>query len=295
MNWIPGKKILVQGITTSQGAYYAAQMKAYGTEIVAGISTGQRGQFVADIPIFDLVEQAITAVGQIDTSLIFVESYHVLDVALEAIAAGIRQLIIISKRVPPLDMIRLLRKAESTNTLILGPGSSGLIIPQKLYLGTCEPQFYTSGSVGIISRTDILTDEVAWTLTKSGIGQSLSVNIGTEGIVGSCFEQWLEILEKDEETKTIILLGYPNSLAEETAAEYIIKSIQKPVIAYIPGEQTPSDYTFADAATIIAAQLSSPVPETNSLKQKITILQKANVKIAKRISQIPILVKKVMK
>ena len=129
MNFNPDSKVLVQGITEPLGKLYAPLMKAYGTNIVAGISPGHGGQQLEDIPIFNMVEQALPTVGPVDTTILFVSPYLILDAALEAIAAGIRQIIIVTEGMPPLDMVHLTRKAEATDTLIVGPNCPGIIVP----------------------------------------------------------------------------------------------------------------------------------------------------------------------
>ncbi len=162
MNLTPESKVLVQGITESPASTRAAlMMKAYGTNVVAGVSPGRGGLEVEGIPIFDLVEQAVAAVGHVDTAVILVDAYSVLDAALEAIAGGIRQIAIVTGGVPPLDMVHLVRKAEATETLVIGPNSPGIIVPDKLLLGTHPKEFYTPGPVGVISRSSTLTYEVA--------------------------------------------------------------------------------------------------------------------------------------
>jgi succinyl-CoA synthetase alpha subunit len=268
-------------------------MKAYGSNIVAGVSVGYGGELIGEIPVFDLVEEATSQSGKVEISLIFVHPYQVLDAALEAIASGIKQLIIISAGVPPLDMVKLLKKAQSSNTFILGSGSQGLVIPGQIWLGIQESQFYTAGKVGIISRSDRLSDEVALSLTQAGLGQSMAVSLGTDGIIGSNFEQWLQVLEEDENTEAIVLLGQPTGTAEIAAAEYIASTIEKPVIAYIAGLRSPLESSFGDAATIIATQLSySTIPSTSTGEKTLSAFSAANVSIARRPSEIVALVKK---
>ncbi|MFM7441366.1 MAG: CoA-binding protein [Snowella sp.] len=295
MKWQSDSKILIQGVAEPAAAYYATRLYASGTQIVAGVESGQGGSQVGEIPVFDLVEQAVAAKGEIDITLIFLPPYRVLDGALEAIAAGIRQIIIISAGVPPLDMVYLLREAQTTNTFILGSGSQGLLLPGKLWLGTSEPEFYTPGSVGIVSRTEQLMGEIARELTQAGIGQSIAVSLGTDSIIGSTFEQWLQILEEDEATEAIVLLGQPNGCAEIAAAEYIAAAIEKPVVAYIAGLHAPVERRLADATTIIAAQLSHSVPAISTDKQAISAFKQAQVKVAKRPSEIPQLLKTALK
>lgn len=291
----PERKVLIQGILEPLAQAYVPQMKASGTNIVAGVSIGSGGQQITDIPIFDLVEEAVQQVGKIDISLIFIEPYRVLDAALEAMASHIPQIMIISKGVPPLDMVSILKKAQATNTFVLGSGSQGIIIPGKLSFGISEIECYTPGKIGLISRSDRLTDEIALILTKAGLGQSMVVSLGIDGIIGSNFEQWLQILEEDENTEAIVLLGQSNGSAELAAAEYIASTIEKPVIAYIAGVYSPLERSFGDAATIIAAQLSYAVPTTNAEQQTLAAFKQAHVSIAKRPGDIPSLIKKALK
>ncbi len=169
MNFTQDSKVLVQGIANPLGSTYAPLMKAYGTNVVAGVSPGYGGRVLNGVPVFDLVETAIsTTGGTIDTTVIFAQPYAALDAALEAIAAGIRQIILISAGIPPLDMVNLLRHAEATETLVIGPNSPGVIIPGQLLLGIHPAEFYSPGSVGLISRSGTLTHEIALELTKAG-------------------------------------------------------------------------------------------------------------------------------
>jgi succinyl-CoA synthetase alpha subunit len=294
MIWTLPSKVIVQGITEPQGAYYAKKMKAYGTEIVAGIGIGGGGQTIGDIPVFELIDRAIEQVGEVTTTLIFVQPYQVLDAALEAIAANIKQILILTAFVPPLDLVILLKKAKMTDTLVVGPSSGGILIPEKMLLGTLEPSFYTSGNIGLISCCNPLSYEVALALNEAGLGQSIVVSVGTETIIGSDCQQWLKILEEDPNTKAIVSIAQPGSGDEEAVASYISSQMRKPVIAYIAGLQTPLERPFRDAATIIANQLSYSVPAVKKDQEIFTALQKAQVSLAKRPSQIPDLVKKAL-
>lgn len=295
MNLTPDSKVLVQGITQPLGLYHTARMKAYGTNIVAGVSVGQGGQKLHDIPVFDLVEQARHQLGAIDATVIFVESYSALDAALEAIDAGIPQIILVTGGIPPLDVVRLLRKAQVTETLIIGPSSSGIIVPGKVLLGTQESEFYTPGSVGLISRAGSLTYEVALTLTHAKLGQSIGINLGTDAIIGSSFRQWLEVLATDESTEAIVLVDQTGGGSEEETAQYIAEAIDKPVVAYVAGRYTPEDKQVGNASAIIAAQLSGPVTKATTAQHKVAAFKQAKVPVAERPSQIPELVRKALK
>lgn len=295
INFTPDSKVLIQGITQPLASFHTARMKAYGTNIVAGVSAGQGGQEVNDIPVFDLVEQAHHYAGSIDATIIFVEAYGALDAALEAIDAGIRQIILVTAGIPPLDMVRLLRIAKATNTLIIGPSSSGIIVPGMVLLGTQESEFYTPGSVALISRAGSLTYEVAWALTQAELGQSIGINLGSDAIVGSSFRQWLEVLATDKQTKAIVLVDRTGGGSEEETAQYIADSMDKPVVVYVAGCNTPVDKQVGNASAIIAAQLSGPVTSATTAQHKVAAFKQAKVPVAGRPSQIPDLVKKALK
>ena len=286
MNWTAESKIIVQGITESLARDYAPRMKAYGTNIVAGITAGQGEQQLEEIPIFNLVEEAVSQQGEIQTSLIFSPPFQVLDAALEAIAGGIREIIITSAGVPPLDLVRLLRKAETTNTLILGPGNAGIIIPEKIWLGISEPQFYHPGKIGLISRSPAVSYEIALELNRVGLGESMAVNLGTDSIIGSNFQQWLKILEEDQKTEAIVLLGQATGNLEQAAAAYIASSCSKPIIVYLTGIEASVEKIFADATTIISNHLSSSLAANSLEKKVISAFKKAGVTIAKKPEEI---------
>jgi succinyl-CoA synthetase alpha subunit len=291
MKWQANSKVIIQGITTPLGTIYGKKMKAFGMNIVAGISINDDSPKIDGIPVFNLVEQAVSEFENIDISVIFTPPYKVLDAALEAMASGIKQLVIVSGGVPPLDMVDLLHKAQVNQTFILGSGSQGLLVPNQFWLGICEHAFYSPGSVGIVSRCDRLVDEVARELTRAKLGQSLVVSLGKDFIIGSNFEHWLQILEKDSTTEVIVLLGRGNSHAEFCAAEYIASAVDKPVIAYIAGLDTPIEHNFRDAQTIVAAQLSSSVIQISPEESIIDSFEKAKIKVAQHPAEIIKLVK----
>ncbi|MUG99737.1 CoA-binding protein [Scytonema sp. UIC 10036] len=292
MNLTPESKVLIQGFCEYITVTHVTQMKAYGTNVVAGVDAGCGGQEIYGLPVYDLVEEVVEQYGVIDTTIICVHPYQVLDAALEAIASGIGQLIIISPGVPPLDMVQLLRKAEATETIVVGPNSPGIIVPGKILLGTQPSEFYIPGSVGILSRSTTLTYEVARELTHAGLGQSLSVSIGSDAIVGSSFLQWLEILDEDEATKAIVLVGQPGGGREEAAAHYIAEAIDKPVIAYIAGTQAPPVKQWRQTGTLAAA--IGRDPDFGTAKSKLSAFSRTRVPVAERPSQIPELVEKVL-
>ncbi|MDF5727620.1 MAG: CoA-binding protein [Rhizonema sp. PD38] len=293
MNLKPDTKVLIQGFSEYISATHVDQMKAYGTNLIAGVIPGGGGQKLYNIPIFDLVEHVVGAFQAIDTTIICVHPYQVLDAALEAIASGIRQIIIISPGVPPLDMVKLLRVAEATETLVVGPNSPGIIVPGKILLGTQPSEFYTPGTVAILSRSTTLTYEIARELTKAGLGQSISVSIGSDAVVGSSFIQWLQILDEDDTTQAIVLVGQPGGGREEAAARYIAEAIDKPVVAYIAGTQAPPTQHWRQTGTLAA--VVGRDPDFGTANSKVTALNQALVPVAERPSRIPELLKKALK
>lgn len=294
MNWFNPKKVIIQGITDYQATVCAVQMKAYGTNIVAGVSPGDGGATVEGVPVFDLVEQVQTTIGKVDISLIFVDSYQVLDAVREAIAAGIRKIIIFTSRIPPQDTIELIRYAQETNTQILGPGSHGIVIPQKVWLGSLQPQFYQPGIVGLITSSRHLGYEVAAELNTANIGQSMIVSVGNERILGSDLAHWLATLNKDPNTKAIVAIGQRINQIKSIIAYSQNHGYDKPVIVYLAGLKAPQAKVYRDAVTIISNHLSASIPIVNRDRQTVKELRKVGIKIAKKPSEIPLIIQKAL-
>ncbi len=287
-------QVILQGIAGPLATTYAPLIHSYGTQLVAGVSPGHGGTTIAGIPVLDMVEQVVAKYGAIDISIIFSHPYEVLDAATEAMRAGIRQLIIISQGVPPIDMIHLIQQAEANDTLVVGPNSPGVILPGKMLLGIHPPMFYTPGRVGLITRNGPLTYEVARLMTKAGIGQSIGVSLGSDLIVGSTLPQWLQMLEEDEGTDAIVLVGEMGGDSEEVAANYIAESIEKPVVAYIAGHTAPRDRRMGHAGTIIEVQQGGFGPDLGTAESKVSALKQAGVPVADRPSQIPDLLQRIL-
>lgn len=296
MKLTPDCRVIIQGITEAAGLCHTPLMQAYGTQVVAGISPGDGGTTVAGVPVFDLVEQAIAEVGPVDTTVVFASAFRAVDAALEAIAAGIRQVVLTSDGVPPLDMVNLVRKAEATETLVIGPNCPGIIVPGQLLLGMHPPEMYQPGSVGIVSRSSSLTYAVARSLTAAGIGQSLAVCVGPDRIVGSSLLQWLQILDEDDGTDAIVLIGEVGGDSELMAARYIAEAIDKPVVAYVAGQFVPQEQGLGHADAIVAARL---VGDSSAGQVPIQAIQRAfkqaKVHWVDRPSKIPTAVKKLLR
>lgn len=288
----PDSRILIQGLDNPLAAAAIARMQSCGTNIVGIVDAGRGGQEFANLPIFDLVEQAQSVLGKIDISLIFMPAYDVLDAALEAIASGIPQLIISSRGVPPLDAIRLLRQAKISNTFILGSGSAGIIIPDRLLLGIYQPQLFSSGKVAIISRNQSLTAEIATELNQAKLGQSIVIHLGSDPLVGSSCHLWLEWLQTDPKTQAIVLVGDICSDSEDTTAAYLSANRGKPIVAYLAGIHASTPQSLTDAATVLSHTLSQPIHNADTIQQRMKSYKSAKIPVAKKISQIPNLLKK---
>lgn len=291
----PNRTVLVQGIATPLGRDCAERMKAYGTNVSAGTTVGWGGETFQEIPIYDLVEDALCASSEITTSVICVPPYEVLDAALEAIAAGLRQLIICTRSVPPVDILRLIERARCVDALVLGPASAGVILPGEALMGTLSTSCYRPGNVGIIARTDNLMDEVAWELAQANLGQSLAVNLGTAAIVGSGFREWLPILERDKRTEAIVILDLDASGNSADLLEALEVELRKPVVAMVAGTHLPYPESNSDGAFILADYLARSAVSSNRAEAKVAALKKAKVTVANRPSQVVSCIKKILR
>ena len=284
MNWILTEPVIIQGITEPGVATYVAKMKAYGTKIIAGVANRQQEQAIEEIPVFNLVEDITEQLGEVKTSIIFVPPNMVLDAAREAIASGLRHLIIATRGVPALDMIHLLQEI-SEDVLILGSGSSGIVVPKKACLGTFQSEYFTSGSVGLISCSEFLTYEVAWELNNQGIGQSVVVDLGNEPILGSNLSQWLTFLDQDPETEKIVLIQQAKDI-EKFITHLMKTEISKPIVTYIAGLYTPQERVFQEATAIVTNYLAGSIRAQNSNKKILSLIKKSGVQVAENPSQV---------
>lgn len=292
MTWQTNRNILIQGIHTALAQYYLPRMLAYGTPIVAGVSAGRGGDMTHDLPVFDLVSTAVQSVADISTSLIFVDAFDVLDAALEAIAAGIQQLVIVSAGVPPLDMVRLFCQAKKQQVIILGPGSSGLVIPGKLWLGTGFVEHFQPGAIAILSRFSSLAQEAALLLNREGLGQSCVIDVGNADLPGSTFAQWLTLLDQDPDTQAIALLGRYGSQEEIELIPFIRDHIKTPVVTYLCGSHAPIHRSCHDAGTIIANQLSYCLSETYTPAEMSAAFKREKLPFGRSLTDLPELLKK---
>jgi succinyl-CoA synthetase alpha subunit len=194
--------------------------------------------------------------------------------------------------VPPLDTIRLLRQASISNTLILGSGSAGIIIPERLLLGTYQPQLFKQGKVAIIGRNQSLMAEIASELDRANLGQSIVIHIGSDPLVGSSCRVWLDWLQSDPLTESIVLVGDICWDSEGATAAYLMAKQGKPIVAYLAGIHANTPHPLTDAAIVLSHTLSKPIHNADTIQQRMKTYKRAKIPVAKKISQIPQLLRK---
>jgi len=279
-------KLIVQGITGRDGSFHAAKMKAYGTNVVGGVSPGKGGQKVDGIPVFNTVQEAVKATGG-NTSIIFVPAPLAADAILEASEAGIELVVAISEGVPTLDMVRVTPYLKKNGTMLIGSNCPGLISPDESLVGILPANIFLKGNVGLMSRSGTLTYEMVNQLTLSGLGQSTCVGIGGDPVAGLYYQDLLQLFQDDPETKAIVLIGEIGGDAEERAALYIKEHITKPVVAFIAGQSAPPGKRMGHAGAIISSG-------SGTAEEKILAFEKVGVQVARIPGEIPEILKKLL-
>src|SRR5713101_8386441 len=278
-------RVIVQGITGREGHFHTRNMIAAGTNIVGGVTPGKGGTLVEDLPVFDTVEEAKKATGA-SASCIFVPPPGAADAIMEAASAGIPLIVCITEGIPVIDMIRAPLVVHEHGSLLIGPNCPGLCTPGHGKIGIIPYQIFKPGPVGFISRSGTLTYEVVALLTEAGVGQSTCIGIGGDPIIGSTFVDYLQLFEADPETKAVVMCGEIGGSDEEDAAEFI-KTMNKPVVAFISGRTAPPGKRMGHAGAIISGN-------TGTAQGKVAALQEANAPVADTIFEIPDLVKKAL-
>ncbi len=276
-------KVIVQGITGRDGAFHTSKMKDYGTNIVGGISPGKGGSDVGGIPVFNTMEEAVTATGA-NTSVIFVPAPFAGDAILEASYAGVELVICITEGVPVQDMIKVTPVLKKNGTKLIGANCPGLITPGECLIGILPGGIFTPGNIGFISRSGTLTYEVVNMLTEAGLGQTTCVGIGGDPVSGLYFRDLLEMFENDPATTAVVLIGEIGGDAEEQAAKFIKEKMKKPVVAFIAGQSAPPGKRMGHAGAIISSG-------SGTAEEKIKAFAEAGVPVAKEPGEIPGLVK----
>jgi succinyl-CoA synthetase alpha subunit len=257
-------RVLVQGITGKEGSFHALRNKAYGTQVVAGVTPGKAGRSVDGIPVFDSVYEAVDETGA-DVSLIVVPARFAADAIFEAVDAGIGLIVCITEGIPVLDMARVYNYLRGKEHVMIGPNCPGLISPGKANCGIIPDEICIEGPVGLVSRSGTLTYQVMNELTQRGIGQSTCIGIGGDPIIGSSFTDVLGRFQDDPETRAIVMIGEIGGDDEERAAEFIEKSVTKPVVGYVAGFTAPPGKRMGHAGAIVTGSRGTAQAKAEAL------------------------------
>ena len=279
-------KLLVQGMTGRDGSFHTSKMKAYGTNIVAGVSPGKGGQNVEGIPVFNTVEEAVKATGA-NTSVIFVPAPLAGDAILEAGEAGIELIVCISEGVPTLDMVKATNYLKKKGAKLIGANCPGLITPGEAMVGILPGNIFLPGNIGLMSRSGTLTYEMVNQLTTNGMGQSTCIGIGGDPVAGLYYQELLQMFEDDPDTDAIVLIGEIGGDAEERAAKYIQEHITKPVVAFIAGQSAPPGKRMGHAGAIISSG-------SGTAAEKIAAFEAVGVPVARKPVELPQLLKELL-
>lgn len=286
-------RLLIQGIAGKEGMRAARESISYGTKVVAGVTPGKGGQKVEKVPVYDTVAEAKRRHPDINATFITVPAPFVKDAASEAIYAGIGLIVILTEHVPTLDSAWIVARARAVGVTLVGPSAIGIISPGKAKIGsigTAEmKRGFTSGPVGVISKSGGMTSEICFALTAAGLGQSTAIGMGGDVIAGSSFKDILELFSKDPQTKAVAIFAEVGGSYEEEAAEFIKKTkFKKPIVAIVAGafgSALPESTVLGHAGAIVSRG-------RGGYHSKVRALKEAGVMLANTVEEIPILLKK---
>ncbi len=259
-------KLLVQGITGREGQFHTRQCIAYGTNVVAGVTPGKRGQKMDDVPVFNTVKEAVIETGA-NASLIFVPPPFAADAIMEAADAGVAMIVAITEGIPVLDMMKVKNFLQDKPCRLIGPNCPGIITPGECKIGIMPgPTHKPGGPIGVISRSGTLTYEVVHQLTQKGIGQTTCIGIGGDPVNGTNFIDCLDAFQNDPDTKGIVMVGEIGGDAEEKASEFIVEKVTKPVVGFIAGLTAPPGRRMGHAGAIISGKSGTAQSKIQTMK-----------------------------
>jgi succinyl-CoA synthetase alpha subunit len=258
-------RLVVQGLTGSEGRFHGLRNRNYGTNVVAGVTPGKGGQDVEGIPVFNTVVEAVEQAGA-NTTLIFVPARFAADAVYEAVDAGVGTVICITEHIPAHEMLRVYTYVRGKGVTMIGPNCPGVLSPGKANVGIIPAEIFSEGTIGLVSRSGTLTYQIGHELTQLGLGNSTIVGIGGDPVVGSSFIDILEGFEDDSETEVIVLVGEIGGDEEEKAASYVEEHVTKPVLAYIAGFSAPPGKTMGHAGAIISGSSGTAAAKKEALE-----------------------------
>ena len=274
-------RLVVQGLTGSEGRFHGLRNRSHGTDVVAGVTPGKGGQDVEGIPVFDTVASAV-AETRANTAMVFVPAPFAADAMYEAIDAGIGTVICITEGVPAHEMLRIHAYIRARDVTLIGPNCPGALSPGKANVGIIPAEIFREGAVGLVSRSGTLTYQIGHELTQLGLGNSTIVGIGGDPVVGSSFLEILALFEADPQTEQVVMVGEIGGDEEEKAATFIESEMSKPVVAYIAGFTAPPGKTMGHAGAIISgsagtAQAKKEVLEARGIRVGTTPTETAQL------------------
>jgi len=259
-------RLVVQGITGSEGSFHTRQMIEYGTNVVAGVTPGKGGQISDDkIPVYNTIAEAV-AKQDANAAVIFVPPAFAADAIIESASSDLGVVVCIAEGIPTLDMMKVYQYLKHRPTRLVGPNCPGVISPGKAKVGIMPGFIHKEGSVGVISRSGTLTYEAVHQLTELGLGQSTCMGIGGDPIIGTNFVDALGLFEKDPETKAVVVIGEIGGSAEEEAALFIKDNMSKPVVSFIAGQTAPPGRRMGHAGAIIAGGKGTAAEKMDALR-----------------------------
>ncbi len=260
-------RLVVAGLTGSEGRFHGLRNRSYGTNVVAGVTPGKGGQDVEGIPVFNTVADAVEQAGA-NASLVFVPARFAADAIYEAVDAGIGTVICITEHVPAHEMLRAYTYFRPMGVTMIGPNCPGVLSPGKANVGIIPAEIFSEGAVGLVSRSGTLTYQIGHELTQLGLGNSTIVGIGGDPVVGSSFIDVLEKFEADPQTELIVMVGEIGGDEEEKAAQYISDHVRKPVLSYIAGFSAPPGKTMGHAGAIISGSSGTAQAKKEALEAR---------------------------